>query len=123
MFNRTPRSSFGVAASAGRSQLSMSATADFIKAEVSSSDVVVFSKSTCPFCRKTKKLFEGMDGVDAKVFELNQMDNGGEIQDELLNLTGQRTVPNVFVKGEHLGGNDDTQSAARSGKLAEMLGN
>ena len=60
--------------------------------------------------------------VDAKVIELDQMDNGNEIQGALLDLSGQRTVPNVFVKGKHLGGNDDTQAAARSGKLEEMLG-
>ena len=60
--------------------------------------------------------------VDAKVIELDQMDNGNEIQGALLDLSGQRTVPNVFIKGKHLGGNDDTQAAARSGKLEEMLG-
>ena len=36
-------------------------------------------------------------------------------------MTQQRTVPNVFVAGQHLGGNDDTQQAARSGKLAALL--
>ena len=30
-------------------------------------------------------------------------------------------MPNVFIKGQHLGGNDDTQRAARSGKLQELL--
>ena len=40
----------------------------------------------------------------------------------LAELTGQRTVPNIFVKGEHLGGNDDLQEAAQSGRLAELLG-
>jgi glutaredoxin 3 len=45
-----------------------------------------------------------------------------EVQDELEMLTGQRTVPNVFIGGVHLGGNDDTQNAAASGKLQEMLG-
>ena len=51
------------------------------------------------------------------------MDDGNDIQAALLDLTGQKTVPNVFIKGEHLGGNDNTQAAAKSGKLAEMLGN
>jgi len=50
------------------------------------------------------------------------MDNGSEIQDELLSMTGQNTVPNVFVKGEHIGGNDDTQAASKSGKINELLG-
>ena len=60
--------------------------------------------------------------IDATVYELNKMDDGADIQDALQELSGQRTVPNVFIKGEHLGGNDDTQGAAKSGKLQEMLG-
>ena len=40
----------------------------------------------------------------------------------LMQMTGQRTVPNVFVKGQHIGGNDDSQAAAKDGKLKEMLG-
>mmetsp|Transcript_32826 Transcript_32826/g.69048 ORF Transcript_32826/g.69048 Transcript_32826/m.69048 type:complete len:138 (-) Transcript_32826:951-1364(-) len=94
--------------------------AEFAKSEIASNDVVVFSKSYCPFCTTTKQLFSSMD-IDAKVIELDNMDNGAEIQAALLDISGQRTVPNVFVKGEHLGGNDDTQGAARSGKLAELL--
>lgn len=55
--------------------------------------------------------------INPKVFELDQMGNGGDIQATLASMTGQRTVPNVWVKGKHLGGNDDTQAAAASGKL------
>ena len=61
-------------------------------------------------------------GVDAKVIELDVIDNGSQIQAALLDLSGQRTVPNVFIKGQHLGGNDATQAAARTGKLQELLG-
>ncbi len=60
--------------------------------------------------------------IDAKVIELDKLDNGSEIQSALLDITGQRTVPNVFIKGKHLGGNDVTQAAAKNGKLKEMLG-
>ena len=82
--------------------------------------MVVFSKSFCPFCKKTKKLLDGK-GVEYKAIELDKMDNGDSIQDALLELSGQRTVPNVFIKGTHLGGNDDAQKANKSGKLDEML--
>ena len=61
--------------------------------------------------------------IPAKIIELDTMDNGSELQAALLDISGQRTVPNVFIKGKHLGGNDDSQAAARSGKLQEMLGN
>ena len=85
-----------------------------------SGKVVVFSKTYCPFCAATKQLFKGM-GADAEVIELDEKTNGDAMQAALLKLSGQRTVPNVFINGEHLGGNDDTQAAMRSGKLEAML--
>merc|ERR1719263_764609 len=101
------------------------ATPRFLSASVedtvASSDVVVFSKSWCPFCSQTKALFESMDGVDATVVELDLEADGAETQAALAELTGQRTVPNVFIRGTHLGGNDDTQRAFASGALAAML--
>lgn len=99
----------------------MSQTA-FAKSEIESNRVVVFSKSFCPYCDATKKLFQGL-GVDIKVHELDQMGkSGSELQSALYDMTGQRSVPNVFVNGKHVGGNDDTQAAARQGKLQAMLG-
>merc|ERR1719271_619179 len=87
---------------------------------VAGSKVVVFSKSWCPFCAQTKALFDS-NGIEYTAIELDERDDGALLQETLLGITGQRTVPNVFIGGEHLGGNDDTQKAAKSGKLAEML--
>lgn len=108
------------AAAASYSQLHMSAAADFINSAVADNKIVVFSKSYCPFCKKTKELFEDL-GVEATVFELNQMDDGADIQDALLEITGQKTVPNTFINGKHVGGNDDVQNANTSGELKELL--
>ena len=99
----------------------MSSAADFVNSEIAAHDVVVFSKSSCPFCKKTKALMEDLK-VEATVYELNQMDNGADIQDALLDLSGQGTVPNVFVKGEHIGGNEACQDAAKEGTLQTKLG-
>ena len=82
--------------------------------------VVVFSKSYCPFCTASKGLLQDLN-IDFKAIELDEVPDGDAIQAALLELSAQRTVPNVFVKGQHLGGNDDTQAAAKSGKLQEML--
>ena len=93
---------------------------DFAKTEIANNKIVVFSKSFCPFCKKTKSLLT-QKGVDFTVYELNQMDDGGDIQDALLEISGQKTVPNVFINGEHIGGNSDMQDADASGKLDELL--
>jgi len=91
-----------------------------IKTTISESKVVVFSKSWCPFCQQTKALFTELK-VPFEAVELDKMAEGDALQMALLEFSGQRTVPNVFINGEHLGGNDDTQRAFRSGKLQEML--
>jgi glutaredoxin 3 len=49
------------------------------------------------------------------------MKEGNEIQATLLGMTGQRTVPNIFIKGKHLGGCDATLAAIKSGELKKML--
>lgn len=94
---------------------------DFIKSENSSNQVVVWSKSYCPYCKATKKLFNSMEGVTVVVHEIDQMQDGYRLQQDLYRLTGQRSVPNVFVNGRHVGGNDDTQWAHKTGKLRDLL--
>ena len=91
--------------------------------------VLVFSKSYCPYCRRTKALFQQMADelpdldIVVNVVEMDLLpgDDGARLQKALLERTGQRTVPNVFVAGQHVGGNDDTHALAASGKLQEML--
>lgn len=90
--------------------------------EVAANDVVIFSKSFCPFCKKTKAIFADELKIDASVLELDTMDNGADIQAALRELTGQKTVPSVWIKGEHIGGSSDTAAANEDGKLKAMLG-
>ena len=94
---------------------------DRISSLIESHTVVIFSKSYCPFCTATKKVFQSLNVDDAVVVELDRDPEGQQIQEELRQMTGQSTVPNVFVNNQHLGGNSDTQSALKSGKLQEML--
>ena len=48
-------------------------------------------------------------------------ENGPAIQNKLKEMTGQRTVPNVFIKGKHIGGADDTIKLHSEGNLIGML--
>ena len=66
-------------------------------------DVMVFSKTTCPFCIKLKQAFK-QARIDFTAVELDTMGaTGPEIQNELKAKTGQSTVPNVFIRGKHIG--------------------
>ncbi|KAF9947452.1 thioredoxin reductase, partial [Modicella reniformis] len=53
--------------------------------------------------------------------ELDEHDQGLEIQNSLKEISGQPTVPNVYVKGHHVGGSDATTAAKQSGELQKLL--
>ncbi|KAM7252223.1 hypothetical protein ACFE04_024106 [Oxalis oulophora] len=93
----------------------------FVKKTISSHTIVIFSKSYCPYCRRAKSVFNELNVVP-HVVELDQREDGSDIQDALREIIGRRTVPQVFIDGKHIGGSDDTVDAYESGKLAELLG-
>lgn len=97
-----------------------------VKAEVQKiiegHDLVVFSKSWCPFCTKAKDLLKTLS-VKFEAVELDLIDNGDAYQDALKELTGQRTVPNIFIHGKHLGGCDSLLNAHGNNSLADMINN
>ena len=64
---------------------------------------------------------DGFKDVDVQVHEIDNA-QGRTIQSTLTQMTGQRTVPMVFVNGALLGGDSDTQTAYRQGRLRKMLG-
>ncbi|OKL60569.1 hypothetical protein UA08_04127 [Talaromyces atroroseus] len=54
-----------------------------------------------------------------KLIDENQVDDGAAIQDALEEITSQRSVPNIFIAKEHIGGNSDLQ--ARKTELPQLL--
>jgi len=83
-------------------------------------NVIIFSKSYCPFCNNVKAIFDSLN-VEYEAYELDLEENGPAIQESLLAKTGQKTVPNVFIKGTHLGGASDTDAAFKDGRLQQLL--
>lgn len=100
-----------------------SAVAQLIQDYNTSNQVMIYSKSYCPFCQATKALFKKrFPSAQVKVVELDQEGKDGVVlQQTLMAQTGQRTVPNVFVHNQHVGGNDDVQQAYLQGALQKML--
>ena len=93
--------------------------------------VVVFSKPSCPYCRKALEALslagisqnEKSEHNDAvlHVIDLSQHSNTQEIQRTLKTMTGRRTVPNVFVGGTSIGGGDETSKFQKNGQLVPLL--
>ncbi|KAI5395310.1 glutaredoxin-C5, chloroplastic [Lathyrus oleraceus] len=92
-----------------------------IKTTLSENPVVVYSKSWCSYCSEVKSLFKKL-GVQPLVFELDEMGpQGPQLQKFLERLTGQYTVPNVFIGGKHIGGCTDTLKLYRKGELETLI--
>ncbi|KAG0366537.1 glutaredoxin [Gamsiella multidivaricata] len=91
-----------------------------IRSSISQNPVMIFSKSYCPYCLRVKDLFDDIS-VPYKALELDEHELGTEIQQGLKQISGQSTVPNVYVKGHHIGGSDNTQEAKDTGRLKELL--
>jgi glutaredoxin len=88
---------------------------------VASQPVVVFSKSWCGFCAQVKSLMQELQ-APARIIELDELGNDGlELQNLLYAWTGQRTVPNVFIGGKHIGGCSETMEAYERGELVTLI--
>lgn len=81
------------------------------------SRVVMYTTGLCPFCVMAKRLFDDL-GVR---YEEIRVDKEPARRQEMMTLSGRRTVPQVFIGERHVGGCDDTQAALRSGKLQQWL--
>ncbi|GLC34928.1 hypothetical protein PLESTB_001179100 [Pleodorina starrii] len=93
-----------------------------INAAVSANKVMVYSKSYCPYCVKAKNaLNQFIKPSQYTVVELDQRSDTDVMQDALLEVTGGRSVPRVFINGKFLGGGDDTAAAAANGTLQKLL--
>lgn len=94
---------------------------DAVKKTVAENPVVVYSKTWCSYSFEVKSLFKRLN-VDPLVVELDELGaQGPQIQKVLERLTGQHTVPNVFIGGKHIGGCTDTVKLYRKGELEPLL--
>ena len=83
-----------------------------------SKQIVMYVKSYCPFCTAADKLLR------SKGVEWTQIDIGAEParRDEMIERSGQRTVPQIFIGDQHVGGFDDLDALDQEGALDRMLG-
>lgn len=98
----------------------------FIESNVNKHQVVIFGKSWCPYCIRSKALFasdKAFEDVDVQTYDLDVMGAGSMIQEELYRMTGQGTVPSIWINGTFMGGNTEIHKVWRAGQLSTMLQN
>ena len=80
-------------------------------------DVYLYTTRFCPFCVQAKQLLSSK-GVD---FREMAVDGSPELRLEMMELSGRRTVPQIWIGETHVGGCDDLWALERSGQLDKML--
>ncbi|KAF7276572.1 hypothetical protein GWI33_010070 [Rhynchophorus ferrugineus] len=81
-------------------------------------EVVVYSTTVCPYCTRAKQLLE-RKGVAFKEVNLSKEDP--EVRIALMQRTNHRTVPQIFIKDQFIGGFDELYALERQGQLDELL--
>ncbi|KAL9549978.1 hypothetical protein MBANPS3_004946 [Mucor bainieri] len=92
----------------------------FVEDAIKNNKVVIFTKSTCPYCKKAKTLLEGYN-IKYENIELDNHPNGEAIQEYLAKKTGQKTVPNIFIDQKHIGGSDELTKLEGGGELQGLI--
>ncbi|XP_037693355.1 glutaredoxin-1-like [Choloepus didactylus] len=96
---------------------------EFVNSKIHPGKVVVFIKPTCPYCRKTQEILCQMPFKQGllEFVDITGTSDTNAIQDYFQQLTGARTVPQVFIGKDCIGGCSDLISMQKSGELETWL--
>ncbi len=80
--------------------------------------VVMYSTGICPYCTMAERLLKakGVDVIDKIRIDLDPVQ-----RTEMMQKTGRRTVPQIYIGDTHVGGFDDLSALDREGKLDPLL--
>lgn len=98
-----------------------STTTEKIDSAIDLHAIFIISRSTCPFCRDVKDLLASQIGATIHSIEIDQHPDGNKIFAYSKSKTGHPTVPQVFIKGNFVGGCDDVKALHHKGELETML--
>lgn len=80
--------------------------------------VVMYSTAVCPYCMNAERLLAAK-GVTH--IEKIRVDMDPDKKQEMMDITGRRTVPQIFINQQHVGGFDDLRALDLAGELDRLL--
>jgi glutaredoxin 3 len=83
-----------------------------------SANVLVYTTTVCPYCVRAKQLLQRKN-IAYKEINLNT--EPGEVRSELMARTKHRTVPQIFINDQFIGGFDQLYALDKQGKLDELV--
>jgi glutaredoxin 3 len=80
--------------------------------------VKMYSTLVCPYCQQAKALLKqrGVETIEDVRVDLDPAQRA-----QMMELTGRRTVPQIFIGATHVGGCDELMALDRRGELAPLL--
>jgi glutaredoxin 3 len=80
--------------------------------------VIMYSTGVCPYCQMAERLLlsKGVTAIDKIRVDLEP-----DRRVEMMERTGRRTVPQIYIGETHVGGYDDLAALDRAGRLDELL--
>ena len=81
--------------------------------------ILIYTTQICPYCTAAKQLLSSK----SLPFDEIKVDNNPNLRAEMERLSGQHTVPQIWISGSHVGGYTDLVAYDRSGRLDATLDN
>lgn len=83
-----------------------------------SAHVVMYSTAVCPYCIMAERLLKskGIENIEKVRVDLDPA-----VREAMMQKTGRRTVPQIYIGETHVGGFDDLSALDRAGKLEALL--
>jgi glutaredoxin 3 len=81
--------------------------------------VKMYTTQVCPYCQRAKALLKqrGVEQIEEVRIDLDPV-----ARDHMMEVTGRRTVPQIFIGDTHVGGCDDLIALDQRGGLLPLLG-
>lgn len=87
--------------------------------------VVLFALEWCEFCWSVRKMFAKYEipywSIDLDSVEYQQDNKGGEIRAALREQTSSKTIPQIYIGGQHIGGATELFDACKDGAMQRLL--
>ncbi|HWU82528.1 MAG TPA: glutaredoxin 3 [Methylophilaceae bacterium] len=80
--------------------------------------VVMYTTATCPYCMNAERLLQSRGVAE---IEKVRVDLQPELRLEMMERTGRRTVPQIYINDHHVGGFEDLRALDQAGGLQALL--
>lgn len=80
--------------------------------------IVMYTTAVCPYCQMAERLLQRKGVTDLHKI---RVDLDPQQRQQMMQRSGRRTVPQIFIANTHVGGYDDLVALERAGELDPLL--